>query len=148
MNISELYDPAQAITKIREQETSVRDLEARLSAAKFTLQELIRINTENTNIPLKESAVWCLTVDSENPSYFLKTPVFVSKCIAYKHGVELTRDIKNKIASTLSLMYSQGEVGRIAINGKNYYGLAKFFKAGNMTELKNEFKPWTEDLRQ
>jgi hypothetical protein len=139
---------------IREKETlvsrltaQISNLEKELSQHESELNYLKKKNAETIVIRWKESIKWCLEVDADNPYYFIKKPLFVSKCIAKKHGVEITTDIKNKISTTLSIMFNQGLIGRIQYNGASYYGLPKFFKK-NLTELKEEYKDKLEMLRQ
>lgn len=91
------------------------------------------------DIKWRDSIRWCLEIDADNSSYFLKNSVAVYKCIAFKHGIDISSDIKNKIATTLSMLFKErDEVGRISYNNTFYYGVSKFFKEG-LTELKNEY---------
>lgn len=75
----------------------------------FLEDELRQVKEERPNVSIKwrESIRWCLEVDSENWRYFLKNTSAVYKCIVYKHKVDLTADIKNKIAVTLSALYKE-----------------------------------------
>jgi hypothetical protein len=125
----------------------INTLQQQLENDKVELQHLQKQVAQNTTFQWKHSITWCLDVDSKNPSYFLKTPAFVSKCVTYKYGVQNTRDIKNKIATTLSLMFNQKQLGRIQHKGKTYYGKPHFFK-NDMVTLKPEYRNWIEDLLQ
>lgn len=136
------------LSQIQDKESMIRELESQLAKSKFELQELKRQNAEVTTIHWKDSIRWCLEVDASNPLYFIKTPAFVAKCIAQKHGVEITRDIKNKISTTLSIMFNAKEIGRIQHQSKTFYGLSKFFEGENLDELKAEYKDKIDKLRQ
>ncbi len=135
------------LSEINAKEQEVKELEANLAKTKFELQELKRINAANVTIGWKESIKWCLNVDAENPFYFVKTPAFVAKCIASKHGVEITRDIKNKISTTLSIMFNQGLIGKINHNGKSFYGIAELFKKDLIT-LKPDYAKVVDELNK
>ncbi len=136
---------AKILEDIRAKESLIERLDEELRTAQYDLQELKRINAANTTIQWKESIKNCLEIEAEQTSYFLKTPAFISECVAWTHGVELTRDIKNKIATTLSVMFNQKLIGRIQHNSKTYYGLSKYFKTDLIT-LKREYTDWVEDL--
>jgi hypothetical protein len=136
------------LTEINKKEESIKALEDQLSRQRFELQELKRKNAANTTIRWKESIRWCLEVDSDNAFFFIKNPAFVAKCIASKHGVEITRDIKNKISTTLSTMFNAGEIGRVQYKGNTYYGLTKFFEGETLESLKTKYVDRLEDLRQ
>lgn len=141
------FNGTKILEEIREKQSQVQELEEKLNSTIFELQELQRINAANITIHWKESIKNCLEAESHQTSYFLKTPAFVSNCVAWDHGVPLTRDIKNKIATTLSIMFNQGLIGRIQHNGKTYYGILKYFKSDLIT-LKREYADWVEDLLQ
>jgi hypothetical protein len=118
---------------ISTKETELAKLKAELLIAKVSLPV----------IPIKwrESVRWCIEIDSKNPSYFLKSSQSVYNCVAFKHNIEaITPDIKNKIATTLSMLFNEGkEIGRLTLNGIHYYGMKEFFK-DNLIELKDEYK--------
>lgn len=139
------FNSTEILKEIREKESLINELTEKFHATKFELGELKRINAANTTIQWKESIKNCLTDESIQSSYFLKTPAFISNCVSWTYGVELTRDIKNKIATTLSVMFNQGLIGRVSHNGKTYYGLDKFFEK-DMTTLKKKYAEWVEDL--
>ena len=141
------FNRSESLKKTFEKQLLVEQLKEQLSQAEYDLQELKKANAANISIQWKESIRWCLESSSNDSSYFIKTPSFISDCVVWKHGVEVTKDIKNKIATTLSLMFNQGEIGRIQKNGKTYYGLAKFFKK-DMISLKAEYVDWFNDLLQ
>jgi len=113
----------------------------------FLEDELRQVKEERPNVSIKwrESIRWCLEVDSENWRYFLKNTSAVYKCIVYKHKVDLTADIKNKIAVTLSALYKEKIIGRIEYNGMHLYGLTKFFN-DDLTDLKEEHKSGLDKL--
>lgn len=135
------------LSEINAKEKQVKELETTLAKTKFELQELKRINAGNVTIGWKESIKWCLTVDINNGYFFVKTPAFVAKCIASKHGVEITRDIKNKISTTLSIMHNQGLIGRLQHNGKSFYGMPELFKKDLVT-LKPENAKIVDELNK
>lgn len=135
------------LDQIMEKEKLISELENQLSKEKYELIRMKEQNAQDVVIRWKESINWCITVDSENPYYFIKTPTYISKCIASKHGVEVTRDIKNKIATNLSQMFKQKLIGRIQHGGASYYGLTKFFKNDRIT-LKKEYEPLLEKVKE
>lgn len=132
---------------IKEKEELIAKSESELAKQKFELQELKRLNASTITIQWKESVKWCLSVDQGNLKYFIKTPAFVAKCIAQKHGVDVTRDIKNKIATTLSAMFNAKLIGRISYEGKTYYGLPEIFEK-DLTTLKAVYSNYLSQLRQ
>lgn len=144
--IKEAEEPS-LLTKILAKEQEIIELTNKLADAKYELVKMKQENAENIVIRWKESINWCITVDSDNPYYFIKTPAFISKCIAAKHGVEITRDIKNKIATNLSQMFNQGLIGRIQHGGASYYGLTKFFK-NDLVTLKKEYETFLDRLKE
>lgn len=135
MKVTNMYNPTiynfpDAIKAIHAKEEEISALQKMLAQKTFELQEMKRRNAATITIQWKESIFSCLEVDENTPeffNYFLKTPAFISDCVAWNCGVDTTRDLKNKIASTLSFMFSKGQVGRIQQNGKTYYGLPKYF---------------------
>lgn len=141
------FNSSKVLEEIRAKEKELQDLDNAYNKAVFELQELKRINAANITIPWKESIKTCLIDEKVQSTYFLKTPAFIANCVAWTYGVEVTRDIKNKVATTLSIMFNNGEIGRIQHKGKTYYGEAAFFKT-DMVTLKREFADWVEDLMQ
>lgn len=136
------FNYTESLRVLREKENEIYTLENRLSALLFEAQELRRKNADNITIQWKEAIKNCLAIDNnapQFPQYFLKTPAFISDCVAWTNGVEISRDIKNKIASTLSFMFKEGSVGRIQHNGKTYYGLAQYFNK-DLTTIKKEYQ--------
>lgn len=151
MNSPTTFNGTKTLKEIREKEALVKELTEKLSSANFDLQELRKLNAANITIQWKESINICVELDADSPGYFLKTPAFISNCVAWNYGVEVTRDIKNKVATNLSQMYNQKLIGRIDHNGKTYYGDKKFFepdKKGALIILKDKYKGWVKDLIQ
>lgn len=103
--------------------------------------KLNRFKMERASLPIKwrSSTLWCLTIDADNFRFFLKSTAGVYKCVAFKNKVDITSDMKNKVAVTLAGLFKEKMIGRISHNGNFYYGLPKFFK-DNLTELKDEYK--------
>lgn len=142
-------DRPERLERIKAQETKINGLQATIEAAKFELQEMKRINAIGLNIQWQDSVKWCMELNTDVPAYFIKTPAFFSECIAIKHGVEITRDMKNKISTTLSVMFNKGLAGRIEKGTQTYYGSPTFFKKdkeGRLTELKSMYKEWSNKL--
>lgn len=150
MNSPTTFNGTKTLKEIREKEALAKELTEKLSSVNFDLQELRKLNAANITIQWKESINVCVELDADNPGYFLKTPAFISNCVAWNHGVEVTRDIKNKVATNLSQMFNQKLIGRIDHNGKTYYGDKKFFKPNKekLTVLNKEYVSWIEDLIQ
>ena len=102
-----------------EQLLTIRDIEGKLEEAeretrylKADLDSLKEKRRKEIKIPWKDSAEWCLAVDANNFSYFLKSSMGVANCVAYKYKVEVDAEIKNKIASALSFLYLKKTIGR------------------------------------
>lgn len=142
--MGEIARKEQAMTILLSQKEKI---ESDIAKCQTDLLLLKKKNAETIVIRWKESVKWCLETDATNPYYFIKTPLFVAMCIAKKHGVEITRDIKNKISTTLSIMFNQKEIGRTQHNGASYYGLPEFFKK-DLMELKDEYQDKIDLLRQ
>lgn len=119
--------------QINEKKVQQVELENELKLLQVTRPEIL--------IKWRDSILWCLEVDSKNDGYFIKNADSVCKCIAYKHRIEITPGIRNKIASTLSTMFTQKIIGRYFIDSKNanYYGLKEFFKGRELNLLKDEY---------
>jgi hypothetical protein len=132
-----LHDPIASEIDLISNEIDTKKSELNHLTAKLNLLQSER---PPVKIPWRSSVDWCLTVDADNYRYFLKSSAGVYKCVAFKHKVPISADIKNKVAITLSSLFKEGSIGRISINGIHYYGLLKFFKEDNLTELKDEFK--------
>lgn len=136
-----LADPfAKKIDDINEQindsQLSISKLETELAIVKSKRPPIV--------IKWRRSIEWCLEVDSQNKKYFLKNSPGVCNCIAFKHKVDLTPDIKNKIATTLSMMFRDQLIGRLLIDGTYYYGLPTFFEK----DLKTLKKEYLKDVKQ
>lgn len=133
------FNSAEAIKNVHDKETEIYELEKKLNNLINEVQVLKKKNAESISIPLKQSVLDCLEIEKDRqdfPQYFLKTPTFISNCVAWCYAVDVNTDIKNKIASTLSFMFKEGIVGRIKHNNKTYYGLAKFFEKDLVTVKK------------
>lgn len=140
-NDSMVHDILELEEKIDAEEKKVVLLKAELSYLKNK-------RAESITIKWRESIMWCLSVDVKNPFYFIKSSVGVHKCIAYKHSIEITADIKNKIATTLSMMFKeQKHIGRIEHNGTFYYGLKELFEDDYVT-LKKEYRKKMKELKE
>jgi len=99
------------------------------------------------DIRWRDSVKWCLEVDSRNPSYFLKNAAGVYNCIAFKHKIDITPDMKNKIATTLSSLFKEKTIGRIMHDGSFHYGISQFFN-DELNEIKEEYKINLSNLKQ
>jgi hypothetical protein len=127
------------IRQLEQQIEEVKKKERHLSADLASLKEE---RQKNIKIPLRPSAMWCIEIDADNPKFFLKSVEGVSKCIGYKHSIEIDTPMRNKIATTLSWLFNNKLLGRFSINGISYYGLIEFFikdKNGLYTELKQKY---------
>jgi len=128
--ISELND------EITKKQAEIINLEAKLYIVK---------SNHKVSIRWRESVIWCLTIDSLNYRYFVKNVAGVYKCIAFKHKVDITAEIKTKINATLSSLFKDNIIGRTEYKGAYFYGLKKFFKDG-LEELKDEHKSGLDRL--
>lgn len=136
------FDPF--VSRIMRIERDVEEYQHKIDFLNLELED-IQEKRPVVSIKWRDSIKWCLEIDSGNWRYFLKTTAGVYKCIAYKNRIELTPDIKNKIAITLSLLYKDKVIGRIMYNGSYLYGLPKFFN-DDLTELKEEYKSGLDKL--
>ena len=116
--------------EISEKESRIIDLQAQLF--------VIKSKRPVVKIKWRDSIKWCLEIDAANKIYFLKSGAGVYKCIAFKHKVDITSEIKNKINISLSSLFKEGTIGRIQYNGVFYYGLTKFFNDDLIT-LKQQY---------
>ena len=87
----------------------------------------------------------CLNVGKD--LYSLKTPIQVANCVALNFGIEASREMKNNIATTLSMLFRDSKIGRIDINGKNYYGLAQYFNA-DLETVKSKYQSYVEGRKK
>ena len=55
--------------------------------------------------------------------------------------------MKNNIATTLSMLFRDSKIGRIDINGKNYYGLAQYFNA-DLETVKSKYQSYVEGRKK
>jgi hypothetical protein len=119
-------------------DTKIATLEAEIDNLKY---ERDRVKKQRPLVVIKwrDSVKWCLEVDAENFRYFLKSTPGVYLCIGFKHKVEITSDIKNKIAVTLASLFKEKVIGRYDYKGTYLYGLTKFFN-DDLTDLKEEYK--------
>lgn len=130
------------IIQIRELEQKIEEVKKTERYLAADLQSLKEQRKNNIKIPLRPSALWCIEIDADNPRFFLKSVEGVSKCISYKHSIEIDTPLRNKIATTLSWLFNNKMIGRYSINGVSYYGLLRFFgkdDKGLYTELKQEY---------
>lgn len=140
------FNASKMLEDIRKKEALIEELEDKLHTATFELQELQRVNAANITIQWKESIKKCLEIEVDEKPFFLKTPAFISGCVAWSYGVPLTRDIKNKVATTLSVMFNQKLIGRIQYSSKTYYGNAHYFK-NDLETLKKDYVEWINELK-
>ena len=99
-----------------------------------TLKGEVQIWVKQLNIPWKGVTMFCLHDTQE----ILRTPLAIAECASNRIGVRPSREMKNNIATTLGVLFSEGKVGRITISGKTYYGLLDYFKRDRVT-LKQEY---------
>jgi len=80
---------------------------------------------ENTVIKWRKEIRDCL----ENRSSILSTSAEIADCVAERNGLVADRNIKVKISTTLSLMFKEGEIGRLPFDGETdfKYGDKKYF---------------------
>src|SRR5258708_7097630 len=122
-------------SKIAETEIVLYDLKSKYSFLKKKLKnntpfEITELNMRLANIKWRDEIRRCITPENDN-DFYLATSSQISSCLCSYNDVEvITREIKSKISSTLSLMFGEGEIGRMGgKNGRDYlYGVAKFFE--------------------
>lgn len=137
--------------QIAEKENSIAALKDKLHMEKAALDLLRKKESDGANIKWRESIIWCLKVDLNKPRFYVKTPVYISACISKKHQIEINKDVKNKIATTLSTMFNRRLIGKMEKDGKSYYGILEIFEKdseGNYTILKSKYSAWAENLMQ
>lgn len=141
-------------SKIEETESVLSELKSKYSFLKKKLKnnspfEITELNMKLANIKWRDEIRTCIT--PHNPEiFYLATSSQIASCIAYKFDIKaITRDIKSKISSTLSLMFREGRIGRMGdVNGKDFmYGVIDFFE-NNKTTLKNEYIKRLGELEQ
>ncbi|MGN6604449.1 MAG: hypothetical protein ACTHK8_18465 [Ginsengibacter sp.] len=144
-------------SKIEETEKVLAELKSKYSFLKRKIRnnspfEITELNMKIANIKWRDEIRRCIT--PENDEFSLATSSEISSCIAYNHNIEiLTREIKSKISSTLSLMFREGEIGRVGgENGKDYlYGVKEYFNSDGITiniKFKDCFKWFMENRDQ
>lgn len=135
------------ISDIKETQRKISEAEEKLLFLKTKHEMLKRRNYESTVIKWKKSVYGCLEVDKGKARWFLKSISSTSKCIAKRYSIDINRDARNKIATTMSLMYKAGEIGRMTWEGITYYGLPEFFEA-DLNTLKKEYEKYRDDLTE
>lgn len=132
-------------------EESIHELEKSLRHKKADLVALAEKRRKELKLSHRDNSVWCLEIDQDNPYYFLKTSKGVAFCTAYKNSIVADADLKSKIASALSWLYLNEQVGRIDYNGTRYYGVTKHFTKddkGLYSIIKPEMEMQLKNLKQ
>lgn len=139
------------ITQIRKLESRIENLQKSLVKYQYELEKaevdvkhLRSLNTAQTNIKWREAIIHCLEVDEGSKLFTLKSAMSVSNCIVKKYAISIDRDTKNKIASTLSFLFTNGKIGRT--KEASYYGLLKFFE-DDRTTLKPKYSYLAETTK-
>ncbi|TCD13948.1 hypothetical protein EZ456_24870 [Pedobacter psychrodurus] len=78
--------------------------------------------TSSINLKWREEVRHCL-----NKRKSILSSNEISECVCIRHNVEPDRNIKLKIATTLSKMFDEGEIGRSGNNRDYKYGLKELF---------------------
>ena len=141
-------------SKIEETEKVLYDFKSKLSFLKKKIKnntpfEITELNMQLANIKWRAEIRMCIT-PLDPKKFYLATSSEISSCIAINNNIQvITRDIKSKISSTLSLMFKEREVGRYGgENGKDYqYGISNFFES-DMVTLKKEYVKRLPELDQ
>lgn len=119
------------LVEVKELETTISEREKELRYLKSDLDVLKVKRRKSLKISHRESAMWCIEVDQDNPDFFLKTSKGVATCVAIKNNLgEVDADLKSKTASALSWLFLNNEAGRIDHNDTRYYGVLKHFSLG------------------
>lgn len=129
--------------QIRDKQIEIIDLEAELSKLQKKRPEI--------NIEYRKSIIWCLTIDVENPFYFLKSKEGLVKCFEFKHKIKLTPKQNNSVGGILSGMFKDALVGRIVHDDMYFYGLPHLFEKdtdGKLSLLKKQYQKNIRLLRQ
>lgn len=129
----------------------LEETERELRHKKADLEELKRKRREEIKLAYRESTMWCVKIDQNNPWYFLKTSMGIAHCIAYKNSVDLDKEIKSKSATALSWLFLNKQIGRVAYNGTNWYGVLDHFvqdEKGLYTIINPKLKFKMDELRE
>lgn len=105
--------------------------ESEVTALKMRIARLRREISVANPIKLVYEIKKCL-VDENNKAI----PVLMSsivRSVESKMGIEVGREVKNKLVSTLSRMYKNGEIGKAEYDGYIYYGLPELFEENKKT---------------
>lgn len=141
-----LHPDAKQIADIEQQidtkKNEIIELEATLSILQKKRPEI--------NLEYRKSVIWCLSIDSDNPYYFLKSKEGLVRCVEYKHKIKITPKQNNTFGGILSGMFREGLLGRITHFDVFFYGLPDMFekdKEGNLTILKKKYEEKRPNLR-
>jgi hypothetical protein len=109
------------------------------SYAEFKLKYIKEVQVKNTIIKWRDEIRACLGIDDDTEDE-LYTATDIARCVAIRHGLDVTSDMKNKISTTLSIMHRSGDIGRIQQeSGKSYYGVVRLFDE-TLKNLKPEYQ--------
>lgn len=134
----------------------IADLEKQIHEKKMELIDLegqlgiLQKKRPEISIEYRKSIIWCLSVDAENPYYFLKSKEGLVKCVEYKHKIKLSAKQNNSFGGILSGMFKDGLIGRISHFDMYFYGLPDLFDNdddGLLTILKNKYAKNISKLR-
>ncbi|WP_028787528.1 hypothetical protein [Terrimonas ferruginea] len=129
---------------LHQKKNELIELEGELSILKKKRPEI--------DLRYRESINWCLTIDSENPYYFLKSKEGLVRCVEYKHKYKLTQGQNSAFGAVLSTLFKENKVGRITPEHMDvfFYGLPEMFdedKNGQLTILKKKYQKNVHKLR-
>lgn len=127
------FDP-ELVERIKQTHEELSKYEVEAERKINALKGDLRIWVSKLNIAYREQVLYCLK-DSQD---ILRTPLEVSECVANSIGFKATREIKNNVATTLGVLFTDELVGRTTINGVTYYGHLEYFKKDRVT-LKQEY---------
>jgi hypothetical protein len=143
MAVAKILVPPTPLSELSPQDQETLEvIKEREKALNEAMLNVSRLQSEISFYKRKLSISWigqinyCLGIGEG--FYALKTPVQITDCIAISFGITASREMKNNVSTSLSTMYSDKKLGRISINGKNYYGLPKYFN-DDFETLKPEY---------
>lgn len=124
------------LEQIEKHEKELMDIEMQAAILKGKIELLKKRHAESVVLKWRDEIRGCMQ-RVDNGEYILVTPQQVVSCIEYKNSIAADRNIKNKIATTLSLMHREGEIGRVESDNGSIYGHKSLFK-NDLKTLKNE----------
>lgn len=114
------------IEEIEKHEVELNQAELHAASIKGELEMLKKKHAESLVIKWRDEIRGCMR-RVDNGDYLFVTAQQIIECIEYKNSIVADRNIKNKVATTLSIMHKEGEIGRIESPDGSIYGHKTLF---------------------